>query len=191
MFNEEEFIEEFKKQNDTIKADPEFRNRLSAMVEAEASAKVIPFYKDVRKMGTIAAALAVLVIGGSVLGTGMLSDTTTKESVSLEAGTVNGVESEDALDSDLSSGATGTYQFDAQKVDISAVVQEIKDGAEVSNGDYILDQEEADALADKLSTGNVIETAADEDVIETYIISGSSTWCVDEYVTDDLYIYVK
>lgn len=196
MFNEDKFAQEFKKQNDSIKPSQEFKDRLSAMVEEESKAKVIPFYRDVKKMGTIAAALAVVVISGSILGINMSNSSKVNENNGVVAGAAdNGGTADDAGassdKSDSSSGLAGSYHFEAQAVDVNAVAQEIKDGAKVTADGNELEQAKADELADKLTTGNVLESSSDEEISVTYVISGTSTWAVEEYVTNDLYIYVK
>lgn len=204
MWNEEEFIKEFKNDNDNIKPSDDFKARLAAVVEAESNSKVIPFYRDVKKLTAIAAALAVLVIGGSVIGTNMLSSSSTSKSqasvnsdMSLEAGTTDSVSAaeeaaEDIADSDecADTSTNGGYQFEAEVIDVNQVASEIKEGAIVRRNGTKLDSNTANSFANILISSPMLEKAQ-KDADNLYEIDGSSTWMVEEYATGEMFIYAK
>lgn len=67
----DDFEQEFKDANDKIKPSDKFKEQLDAMVKEETSSNVVPFYKNYKKMGAVAAALVVIVAGAgaySIIG---------------------------------------------------------------------------------------------------------------------------
>ena len=53
MWNEEEFFDQFKNDNNKIQPSQDFKNRLNLAIEAETKSKVIPFYRDIKKISAV------------------------------------------------------------------------------------------------------------------------------------------
>ena len=55
MLKWDEFVQEFRDENDNIKPSDQFKEQLSAMVKEETSSNVIPFHRNYKKIGAIVA----------------------------------------------------------------------------------------------------------------------------------------
>lgn len=116
MLKWDEFVQEFRDENDNIKPSDQFKEQLSAMVKEETSSNVIPFHRNYKKIGAIVASFAVLVIGVGVYGImGNINSDKSKisENMNMAAGMSDDAENLE----EQSDSIAGTYHFSPDNAD--------------------------------------------------------------------------
>lgn len=116
MLKWDEFVQEFKDENDNIKPSDQFKEQLSAMVKEESSSNVIPFRRNYKKIGAVAASFAVLVIGVGVYGI-MGNINSDKSKISENMNMVAGMNDDAENLDDQSDSIAGTYHFSPDNAD--------------------------------------------------------------------------
>ena len=112
----DEFVQEFKDENDNITPSDQFKEQLSAMVKEESSSNVIPFRRNYKKIGAVAASFAVLVIGVGVYGI-MGNINSDKSKISENMNMVAGMNDDAENLDDQSDSIAGTYHFSPDNAD--------------------------------------------------------------------------
>lgn len=212
MWDEEKFFEEFKKTNDNIKPSQDFTKRLSEVVEAETTKKIIPFYRNKKKISIIAATAAALVL--VVAGVGMydsvdfggdsgdyevshndLDDDDSDDKDSDDFNTKINAGHDELIKGETSSNLHDKVESGTTMISADELIEEIEQGAKVVCDGEELNYSEKNRLVKKFESAELLDDdlaeELDEGLIARYKIYGDKTWIVEEYESGAIYISLK